>query len=173
MSTQSPYNLRVIRPDELAVYKLIRLEALQRESAFFGSSYEFELNLPEEEWIDRLINPERVVFGLYYNEQELVGITSVIADDEEPGKGYMTQTYIRKEHRGQKLSHFFYEARIGWAKQKGLAYLEIGHRENNLISKSAMLHHGFVYTHRVNKNWPDGTNEDMLYYKLDLLPVRV
>ena len=170
MSVQTPYSLRVIRPDELSEYKKIRLEALQREPSFFGSSHAFELALPEEEWEDRLTNPDRVVFGLYYKDQELIGITSVLADDEEPEKGYMTQTYIRKEHRGQKLSHLFYDARIAWAKQRGLEYLEIGHRESNLISKAAMLHFGFEYTHRVSRNWPDGTSEDMLYYKLSLRP---
>jgi len=158
------YYIRPLSASDLTAYKCIRLEALQTEPGMFGNSYATEAAMIEQQWLDRLTNPARCCFGLYHNKV-LIGITAIVVQD---GIGYMTQSYIRKEHRGKRLSRLFYEIRIDWARNHGLSRLEIGHRKSNIISKAANQRYGFRYSKTESRTWPDGVTEDMVYYKLEL-----
>jgi RimJ/RimL family protein N-acetyltransferase len=150
---------------DLAVYKAMRLEALQTEPGMFGNSYAMEAAFAEADWMKRVSSENSAVFGLYCGD-ELAGITGIVINTERPDEAYMTQSYIRIAHRGKGLSRMLYEARLGWAKEKNIKRLVIGHRERNTISKSANQRYGFKYTHRENRTWPDGETEDMVYYEL-------
>lgn len=94
------YRIRPFLPDEIADYKRMRFEALRLEPGMFGNPQAKEEALPEAEWAERVLSPDRGTFGLYANEV-LVGITSVIRDKEKRGEAYMMQSYIRREHRGK------------------------------------------------------------------------
>jgi GNAT superfamily N-acetyltransferase len=120
--------------------------------------------MPEEQWLARLTNPESCCFGLY-DHDELIGITGIVIED---GKGYLTQSYIREQHRRRRLSRLLYKTRIDWAKEHGLKRLLAGHRVSNVISKAANQHFGFQFSHTQSRNWPDGGTEDMVYYVLDI-----
>ncbi len=161
------YTIRQLQLSDLAVYKAMRLEALATEPGFFGNSYGTEAVYTNDIWEERLTNPLKACFGLYYND-ELIGITAVLATPEAPTVGYMTQSYIRKAHRGKGLSAMLYDARIAWAKAQGIKTLTIGHRLSNVTSKKANQHYGFVYTHSESRIWPDGATEDMVNYALKL-----
>lgn len=159
------YSIRQFSAAGVEQYKSIRMEALQKEPGVFGSSYAREIAFTKEQWLDRLNNVSSACFGLYYGD-ELIGVTGIVFDKKEPGLAHMTQSYIRTMHRGKGLSHLLYDARIQWAKVKGIKVLRIGHRENNLRSKAANQQYGFKYSYRESINWPDGTVEDSLYYEL-------
>ncbi len=165
--TESAYSIRLFDADEATAYKAMRLEALLSEPGMFGNSFEKESDFPEAHRSGMLTNPDRGCFGLFYNE-ELIGITSLIRNKDLRQQAYLTQSYIRKAHRGKGLSRMLYDARLGWARANGLQSLIIGHRESNLASKKANQHYGFRFTHREPRLWPDGIQEDMLYYTLDL-----
>lgn len=145
----------------------MRLEALQMEPGMFCSNYAFEMNMGDAAWLNRLTDPGRATFGLFYHN-EPVGITAIATIKDKPGTADMIQSYIRKEHRGKGLSRLLYDARLEWAKQHELKQLVIGHRKNNITSKAANQHYGFRYTHSEPRTWPDGTTEDILYYVLEL-----
>lgn len=161
------YSIRLFLVSEADAYKAIRLEALQTEPGFFGNSYATEQAFEESSWRARLENPLIGTFGLYADDQ-LIGLTSIVRDKDKPSEAYMTQSYIRKPYRGRGLSRILYNARLTWAKAHGVFHLIIGHRESNITSKRANQHFGFQYSHKVPRHWPDGSNEDMLYYTLDL-----
>lgn len=165
MITKEAFSIRQFSPPETGAYKAIRLEALQLEPGMFGNSYAMEAALTEQEWLERITAPGNARFGLYHLT-ELIGLTGIVADKEKPGEAYMTQSYIRKAYRGRGLSRLLYQARIEWAKANAVKRLIIGHKESNIISKAANQHFGFVYTHSENREWPDGSNQPMLYYEL-------
>jgi len=148
-------------------YRSMRLEALQLECGMFGNSYEHEASFTEQQWLERVCEQANACFGLY-SDDDLIGITGIVTKGYPPGIAYLTQSYIRKQYRGLGLSRLLYEARFHWARQHNICQLVVGHRKNNLVSKSANQHYGFVYTHSEARTWPDGITEDMLYYKLDL-----
>lgn len=161
------YHIHPFQPTDLEAYRHMRLEALQTEAGSFGNSYAFEAAFSEAEWVARLSNPYGCCFGLYHYD-DLIGITCIVSGKDQAGAAYMTQSYIRKEHRGKGLSRMLYEARIAWARARGLSSLVIGHRECNIVSRAANQHFGFIYTHQEDRIWPDGASEPMLYYKLIL-----
>jgi GNAT superfamily N-acetyltransferase len=161
------YIIRQLTVADVTAYKAIRLEALQQEPGMFGNSYALESGYTDQHWLDRVSNPNGAIFGLYHTT-ELIGITAIIIDGEHPEEAYMTQSYIRKTHRGKGLSQLLYKARLEWARERELGRLLIGHRESNLISKAANQRHGFKYAYSAPRTWPDGCTEDMLYYTLEL-----
>lgn len=165
MRDTNGYSIRRFTASGVEHYRTLRLEALQQEPGVFSSSYAREIAFTKEQWLDRLNNVSSACFGLYHGD-ELVGLTGIVIDKLETHLAHMTQSYIRAEYRGKGLSHLLYDARIQWAKEKGIKILRIGHRENNLRSKAANQHYGFKYTYRESINWPDGTVDDSLYYEL-------
>lgn len=164
MSNTDGYHIRPLTASDLSAYRQMRLEALQNHPGFFGNSHAKEASMSEEQWLERLTSAGRCCFGLY-DRDELIGITGIVIEND---KGYLTQSYIRKLHRGKGLSRLLYEARINWAKVHGLKQLLVGHRASNLISKAANQHFAFKFSHTEPRNWPDGCTEDMVYYVLDL-----
>ncbi|RYG44765.1 MAG: GNAT family N-acetyltransferase [Chitinophagaceae bacterium] len=170
LNTQYPmkYTIRQFTSADLEAYKSMRLEALQLACGMFGNSYETEADFPEAQWLARIDNPLGGCFGLYYGE-ELIGITGiVVSDPDTPDAAYMTQSYIRAAYRGKGLSAILYDARLQWAREHGIKRLKIGHRKSNAASKAANQRYGFTYTHSEPRQWPDGRDEDMLYYELIL-----
>jgi RimJ/RimL family protein N-acetyltransferase len=159
------YTIRKFLPEEADAYKAIRLEALQTAPGNFGNSYAKELAFDDAVWLERLNNPNSACFGLFADE-ELIGLTGIFHDPNQPGEAYMTQSFIRAEHRGKRLSRMFYETRIAWAIEKGLTCLLIGHRKSNIASYAANQAFGFKYSHSESRIWPDGVEEEMCYYKL-------
>lgn len=161
------FSIRAFNAGDLEQYKAMRLEALQLESGVFGSTYAREAAFPPDEWLARLNSNYSVNIGLYHEDQ-LIGITGVVVDREDATRGIMVQSYIRKAYRGRGLSRLFYEARLDWARHRGLKSLRIGHKDSNLVSKAANQRYRFQYVYRETNTWPDGSVEDVLYYDLAL-----
>lgn len=158
------FSIRRLIEEEAHLYKFMRLESIQTEPAMFRCTTPAETDLTDTEWVERVKDP-RSVFGLFAND-ELVGITSILSLSDQ--EGYLGQSYIRKEYRGQGLSALLYKIRMARASELQLKRLSVSHRESNISSKAANQRFGFRYSHRETCNWQDGTTEDVLYYSLDL-----
>lgn len=159
------FHIRQFTANEVAAYRAIRLEALESDPEVFGNNLATESAMPESEWVDRVVNQRFARFGLYDGAQ-LIGLTAVVVDKDNAEEGYMTQSYIRKAYRGQKLSRLLYEARLSWAREHNIKRLTIMHRASNLASKYANQHFGFKFTHAEPKEWVNGETEDMVCYEL-------
>nr|WP_121271755.1 GNAT family N-acetyltransferase [Pedobacter schmidteae] len=158
------YKIRLLQEIEAALYRSIRLEAIQKEPAMFRCSSPAEADLTDEQWEERIKHP-RAVFGLFEHDR-LIGMTSIILTNDQ--EGYLGQSYIKKEYRGLGLSTLLYKIRMTWASKLQLKRLTVSHRESNVISKAANQRSGFKYSYRESVNWLDGTTEDVLYYTLEL-----
>lgn len=166
MTPDATYTIRRLGTSDAAAYKRLRLEALQTEPDKYSMPYATELTMPDAHWLNRVQNERIASFGLYHGD-EIVGITAIDASDgSKPQDAYMTQSYIRKAHRGKGLSRMLYDARLAWAKQNNIARLTVAHRRNNIASMRANQHYGFVYTHSIQRHWPDGVEDENLYYEL-------
>ena len=80
----------------------------------------------------------------------------------------LSASYIRKEYRGQGISALFYQTRIDWARENGYTEVYVAHREGNDASRAANQKFGFKYTHTEQTVWPDGTQSNKLWYRLEL-----
>lgn len=162
------FTIRRFLPEDKGLYKAIRLESLQLEAGVFGSNYAREAAFTDEQWLARINGDDSDCFGLYYGDQ-LIGLTGIVIDRDDSTLAHLTQSYIRKEHRGKGLSRLLYEARLAWAAQRPqLKRLRIGHRETNHSSMAANQRYGFKFVWRESLSWPDGSMDDVLYYELTL-----
>ena len=160
------YTIRQLTVNDWQIYKSMRLEALQNEPGVFGGSYADESARSDDDWKHRFLK-SCAYFGLYHGD-DCIGLTGVVEHRDNSDNVIFLASYVRKEYRGKGLSHLLYEARIGWAKEQGYKCVVLNHRASNLASKAANQKHGFVYTHTERKTWPDGIEDDQLFYQLML-----
>jgi hypothetical protein len=68
-SPLNPYSIRRFLPEDMELYKAIRLEALQLEAGMFGSNYAREASFTDQQWIERINGHNSDCFGLFYGDQ--------------------------------------------------------------------------------------------------------
>jgi RimJ/RimL family protein N-acetyltransferase len=161
--------IRPLRPDEWPAFRSLRLRALATDPGNFFRSAEEEEVRPEGEWREMLESDDGAVFGLF-DADRLIGLTAVyidraIAARDSAGLG---MTWLDPAYRGRGLSALIYDARIAWARDKGLARIIVSHRADNEPSRRAMLAHGFRPTGTAPHEWPDGRTVDNISYELPL-----
>jgi len=90
--------VKKLEEDRWKEYRDLRLEALQKEPIAFGSSYDEEKNISEEEWRKRI---ENALFAL--SEDKLIGMIVYIRDNKIKTKhiGNIFGVYVTREYRGQ------------------------------------------------------------------------
>lgn len=96
-------------PDRWKEFRELRLEALQNDPLAFGSSYEEEKNLIEDEWKRRIKN---TLFALA--NDKLVGMIVYIIDNKIKTKHIATifGVYVKKEYRGQGIGKKLIESAL-------------------------------------------------------------
>jgi len=164
---RSDYSLRRLLPEEWPLLKAIRLEALATDPSVFGNSLTVESLFPDRQWLQRLEATQNAIWGLFF-KSKLAGITGIFTNMEDPSEARLTTSFIRAEHRGKGLASLYYDARIAWAKERGLQRLVVTHRAGNEASRAANQRAGFRFTHSEPRTWPDGTEADNLFYLLEL-----
>lgn len=167
-------HIRALNPEDWRIVKDLRLEALRAQPGVFGGSYESEVKNPDDFWRDTLSGGNKQVFGLF-DDDKLIGITAAFTHRDDPSgeTGLFAYTFLRPDYRKRGLSNYFYEARIAFALQHlKWKKLVIGHREGNEPSRHAMIAHGFEFTHKTRKIWPDGVEADEYHYMIDLEKLR-
>ncbi|MFV0606139.1 MAG: GNAT family N-acetyltransferase [Niabella sp.] len=157
------FYIKALTLNELDAYKRIRLQALKTDPQSYCNSFEKEASMSQEAWVQRISNPEGIIFGLYHAE-ELIGITAILI--EEHCVGHLTHSYIQKQYRGLGLSKQLFTARMQWAKEKGVQKLIINHRKNNLASKAAIQSVGFRFTHSGKITLASGLQDEVFNYEL-------
>lgn len=88
MSTYANYSIRQFTIADIDAYKRIRLEALEKEPGMFGNSHAMEAAMPHEDWVNRIVQHGHARFGLHFND-ELIGLTAIIIDAENPAEAYI------------------------------------------------------------------------------------
>jgi RimJ/RimL family protein N-acetyltransferase len=152
--------------------RFIRLKALRSDPSVFGSNYEKESDMLETDW-KRWLQPDDSAVFLLYDGSVPIGMTGIAVDREDATKkrAVLWGSWLEPRARGQGLSHVLYRRRIAWANAHlTVEQIVVSHRASNLASKNANQKHGFKHTHIRNKTWPDGTEDDKVFYVLNVKP---
>src|SRR5450755_221393 len=93
--------IRLLSPEEWAIYKEMRLHSLKTESRVFSRTWEEDAGLPDEAWRNDLCNDKEGYFGLFDGDK-MVGLTAVFPDKADPsGKtAKLGLSYILPAYRG-------------------------------------------------------------------------
>ncbi len=108
-------SVRLLRPDEAAAFRAIRLEALEQAPEAFGSMLEDEATKPLDWFRERLDG--RIVFGALAGPA-LVGIAGFYAQSgaKKCHKGVLWGVYVRPAARGSGVARRLAEAVIDHAR---------------------------------------------------------
>ncbi len=95
-----------LKPEEWQDYKKLRLESLQNEPQAFGSSYEDNLQKPDEYWKMRLENVFAKKDFLLFAKKNgvLVGMVGAMIDDSHLSNAAVISMYVKKEARGKGVA---------------------------------------------------------------------
>jgi RimJ/RimL family protein N-acetyltransferase len=163
--------LRELTADDWAHLRKIRLFALSAELGRFFRGPAQEEGRTEAEWRSLAAGDEtHQIFGLF-NGDELVGITAVVADSDDPSGRTVSfgMSYISPAFRGMGFAARFYEARLAWARKRPqFTRAVVGHRRSNEASRRLIERFGFRWVENLPHRWPDGTDEDDVCYELPL-----
>ncbi|HVY87278.1 MAG TPA: GNAT family N-acetyltransferase, partial [Hyphomonadaceae bacterium] len=101
--------IRLLTPDDAALYREIRLEALQAAPEAFGSTYELERTYTAPQFADLLGRSD--VFGAFRGAALLgmAGYRTQVGPKREH-KGYLWGMYVRSAARGLGVGKLLVEA---------------------------------------------------------------
>lgn len=161
-------SVRQLNTEEWALYKAIRLRALQSDPAVFGSSYDREAAYEDRKWQEDLAKDDLGVFGVF-DDDNIIGMTGIFIKREDPSVAGLWGSWLEKSYRAKGISFDLYQARLAWAKARpALKRIIVSHRESNVASKNANQKQGFIFTHSEDHVWHDGVSEPEHFYELRL-----
>jgi ribosomal protein S18 acetylase RimI-like enzyme len=111
------FAIRMLNPDEAALYRDIRLEALRAHPEAFGASFENEAAQPLNFFAGRL--SANAIFGGFH-DQILLGTAGFMpsAGAKREHKATLWGMYVRPEARGTGLARLLVEAVLDHAQEK-------------------------------------------------------
>lgn len=134
----------------------MRIKAVSEFPDYFLDNVQSCTSYNKSYWIN-ILSDINAIFGLFDNNN-IVGITGCFRWKQSPDDTLVFGlSYLDREYRGQKLSKYFYDARINWAiNQPGIKYILAAHREGNDASRAAILKAGFKLKDCCKKFYGDG-----------------
>ena len=92
---------RRITEDQWPAYRELRLDALRQDPTAFGSSYEEEAQLNEEEWKKRTRTALCAFSG-----SDMIGMTTYLRISQQKNRhlAYIFAVYVKPSHRGQGVA---------------------------------------------------------------------
>jgi GNAT superfamily N-acetyltransferase len=120
----------------------VRLAALQEAPYAFGSTYERELEAPEERWRQGLKDRTRFVADV----DGVVAGTVSGGDSDVNGAAAMTAMWVDPRFRRQGVGHLLVNTVVDWAAGGGYAEMFLWVTEGNDNAERLYQRHGFVRT---------------------------
>jgi len=129
--------LERISPDNVAAFRMVRLQALKEDPTSFGSTYAKESELTEAEWLKRAArwSGEKSVGYLAMNQempdQEMsdqgmpCGIVASYLDEEDPHRAHVVSMWVSPTHRRSGLGTLLIDAIQVWAMARGVSELQL------------------------------------------------
>lgn len=144
--------IRHLGPEDIDIFRQIRLEALRSEPTAFASSAEDWAALPDAEWTRRLT--AHAVF-VDFHEGEPVAIMGLMRQtaSKMAHRATVIMVYVRKERRGGEHAKALLGALAAHARKAGVRQLELAVSAENPAAIRFYQREGFAQAGRI----PGGT----------------
>jgi len=128
--------LIVIEPitqHNLAVFKDVRLRALQEAPYAFGSTYAREVQFDHAEWARRVErwNGERGAGFLAMDGAAACGIAGSLLDEDHPTRAQLVSMWTAPTHRQLGIGRLLVDAVLDWARTRNVRTLLLMVTSNN------------------------------------------
>jgi ribosomal protein S18 acetylase RimI-like enzyme len=114
--------IRRLLPEDAAIWRDLRLEALLLHPEAYGSSHDDWAGQPLEAFAERLTSG--AILGAFQGAA-LVGSTALDPDPDDPGIGLVTAVYVNAGYRGQGIAQDLLHAVEAQAKAACMAQLAL------------------------------------------------
>jgi GNAT superfamily N-acetyltransferase len=142
--------VRRIGPEDWAVFRDVRLAALQEAPYAFGSTYQGEVGASEESWRNRLVERARFVAEI---DGLVVGTVGAGAG-EFSGTAALTALWVDPSFRGQGVGSALMDVVVEWARSQRLSQVLLWVTDVNKVAERLYERHGFTRTGRVSEVRP-------------------
>lgn len=139
-----------IAPESAEQFRRVRLEALKTDPLAFGSTYERELRLTPEEWLQRaesLDGIQRIGFFVI-RDKEPCGLGACFRNDGDASVGQVISIWVAPSSRRSGLGMMLLEAIRAWAESQGITKLLLMVASGNSGAIKLYRHAGFTETGR-------------------------
>ncbi len=137
-----------IQAQSAQTYKAIRLAALKQDPLSFGSTYEREALLADQDWLNRaksLDGQNRVGFFALEDEKAL-GLVACFRDSENPAVAEVISMWVAPAGRRRGVGSDLLNAIRRWAQDGGIRTLRLLVTSSNTAGISFYERNGFVRT---------------------------
>ena len=140
-----------ITVENVAVFKEVRLQALQEAPYAFGSTYAREAQFEDAEWVRRAEkwNGERGIGFIARDEGVACGIAGSFLDAEDASRAQLISMWTAPTHRRKGVGQMLVESVLGWAKSREARVLQLMVTSHNEGAIRFYERLGFVRTGRV------------------------
>ena len=136
--------IRRVGPDDWALLRDVRLQALSDAPEAFGSTYAREVDFDETEWRRRA---ETNGWFLASDADQPVGIVAGYRDSEAPApQRHLVAMWVAPVARGSGVAHRLIDAVVDWARADGASELTLGVADGNERAAALYRRYGFVAT---------------------------
>ena len=127
-------------------YKDIRLAALLYSPDAFGSSYEKESKLTDDDWKNFLKKGSNFYFA--FDKGQPVGLIGYFTKSDQPDSRYIFSMWVHFEYRNKSIGQILVENVILAATQEDAHSLITGYASSNSRAKDFYIKLGFTETGR-------------------------
>jgi len=140
-----------ITVENVAVFKEVRLQALQEAPYAFGSTYAREAQFEDAEWVRRAEkwNGERGIGFIARDKEVAYGIAGSFLDAEDASRAQLISMWTAPMHRRKGVGQMLVESVLGWARSREARVLQLMVTSHNEGAIRFYERLGFVRTGRV------------------------
>lgn len=119
--------LERISPENVAVFKAIRLRALEDSPTAFGSNYARESQLSDEEWLQRSRRwtTEGSIGYIAFDGESPCGLVASYTEEQDPQSAHVISMWVDPSVRRAGVGTVLIEALKTWGASRGLSQLRL------------------------------------------------
>jgi GNAT superfamily N-acetyltransferase len=145
-----------ITPENVHVFKSVRLRALHDSPFAFGSTYAYESQFTDDEWLRRAQNWNGVKGAgfLAVDEKEACGIAGAFLEEKDLIQARLVSMWTAPTHRKLGVGSLLVRAAEDWARQAGAGTMVLMVTSHNPPAQLFYERLGFTFT-GVREPWPN------------------
>lgn len=135
--------IRLLTPDDFALWKAIRLEAVSEHPPAFGGSYQEESIRSDEEWAQGLVTSHIFV---YLDGERPVGVAGYFFFDLNKlrHRAKIFTVYVNRDYRGRGIMDWLLGAIAYHARDQGIEQLHLDVGTYNASARRCYERNGFT-----------------------------
>ena len=146
--------LTPITPANFAAYRDARLRALLDSPAAFGSTFEQQSKLTDDEWRAKAAawnDGARSAAWLAWDDDNTTaarGLIAVFLDEDDPSAAWLVSMWVAPQARRHGVGRLLVEVAADWAASRGVAELRLHVTDSNAAAIAFYERLGFAATGR-------------------------